>query len=221
MPLKNDRIIGFGCEDWNQRGQEMGGASELSIVCRSSGRLGIHIQVDGQGITTPKSDVTAQLQAKLEQGVFFGAKKHNPISFDLSHYDGGELNEAALNVSQEIMNSLAKLLSAGSDMTSRLAERYQRTKSIIECIRDADMSSRLSIDTRFQLCWNAEKLAAAHTLWARYQSQLADSSRDGQSKDNLKQLVHEAATTTLQQIGVYVPADPVSFFLKYHVSLSN
>ncbi|KAG0053883.1 hypothetical protein BGZ83_000280 [Gryganskiella cystojenkinii] len=219
IPLKSDRIIGFGCEDWKQRGQEMGEASELSIVCRSSGRLGIHIQVDGHGTatTTVKPDITAQLQAKLEQGVFFGAKKHNPISFDLSLYDGGDLNVAALNVSQEILNSRARLLTAGSDMTSRLAERYQRTKGIIDCIRDADMGSRLSTDTRFQLCWNAEKLAAAHSLWNRYQSQLADSSRDSLSKENLQQVVQEAATATLQQIGAHVPADPVSFFLKYHV----
>lgn len=223
VPLKNDRIIGSGCEDWKQRGHEMGGASELSMVCRSSGRLGIHIQLDGTNASSQqgsgKEFMTAQLQAKLEQGVFFGAKKHNPISFDLSHYDGGDLNEASLNVSREILNSRASLLRASSDMTSRLSERYQRTKGIIDCIREADMGTRLSIDSRFQLCWNTEKLAAAYTVWNRYQDQLADSSRDTLSKENLKQVVQEAAAVTLQQIGVHVPADPVTFFLKYHVSV--
>jgi len=222
VPLKTDRIIGHGCEDWRQRGHEMGGASELSIVCKSSGRLGIHIQVDGTSSVsqqgTGKELMTAQLQAKLEQGVFYGVKKHNPISFDLSHYDGGDLNEASLNVSGEILNSRASLLSAGNDLTSRLAERYQRTKGIIDCIREADMGTRLSIDSRFQLCWNTEKLAAAHAFWNRYQSLLADS-RDTATKANLKQVVQEAAALTLQRIGVHIPTDPITLLLKYHVSV--
>ncbi|KAG0292552.1 hypothetical protein BGZ98_002539 [Dissophora globulifera] len=226
VPLKSDRIIGFGTEDWKQRGQEMGDFSELPIVCRSSGRLGIHIFLDGlsstpqatsQEFRTPQEQLTEQLQAKLEQAVFFGGKKNNPISFDLAHYDGGDLNHASLNVSHEILNSHAALLSSGKDLTARLQERYQRIRSIIDSIQAAEMTSRLSIDTRFQLCWGAEKLAAANALWAQYQLKLAGRDKNKAARANLKRVVDDAAAQSLQHVGVHTSEDPISFFLKYHV----
>ncbi|KAF9572882.1 hypothetical protein EC968_009366 [Mortierella alpina] len=223
VPLKTDRIIGFGHEDWKQRGQEMDGASELPIVCRRSGRLGIHIQLEGNGYLSSSSTkmgkelLTAQLQAKLEQAVFFSGKRNNPISFDLSHYDGGDLNEASLNVSQEILNSHAGLLNSGKDLTSRLSERYERIRSIIDCIQAADMASRLSIDTRFQLCWSAEKLAAANALWKQYQLRLASKDSAKASKSNIKQVIHEAAAHALQKIGAHTKEDPITFLMIYRV----
>ncbi|CAO3563968.1 unnamed protein product [Mortierella alpina] len=223
VPLKTDRIIGFGHEDWKQRGQEMDGASELPIVCRRSGRLGIHIQLEGNGYLSSSSTkmgkelLTAQLQAKLEQAVFFSGKRNNPISFDLSHYDGGDLNEASLNVSQEILNSHAGLLNSGKDLTSRLSERYERIRSIIECIQAADMASRLSIDARFQLCWSAEKLAAANALWKQYQLRVASKDSAKASKANIKQVIHEAAGHALQKIGVHTKEDPITFLMIYRV----
>ncbi|KAF9986486.1 hypothetical protein BGZ65_007457 [Modicella reniformis] len=226
VPLKSDRFIGIGNEDWKQRGQELWGSSELSIVCRESGRLGIHIYLDGVNSTslpslddsrTPQELLTAQLQAKLEQAVFFGGKKRNPISFDLAHYDGGDLNLASLNVSKEILNSHAALLNSSKDLTARLQERYQRIRSIIESIQAAEMASRLSIDTRFQLSWSAEKLAAANTLWAQYQQKMASKNSNKAPRTNLKAVMDDAAAQSLKSLNAHTTEDPISFFLKYHV----
>ncbi|KAF9584965.1 hypothetical protein BGW38_004467 [Lunasporangiospora selenospora] len=219
IPLKTDRIIGYGCEDWKQRGQELNGASELSIVCRSSGRLGIHIQLDGLLLSQPsklpdKEQGTAQLQAKLEQAVFFSGKKHNPISFDLTYYDSGDLNVASLNISKLILNSHASLLSTSKDMTARLSERYRRIRNIIGCIQAANMTNLLSVDTRFQLCWSAEKLAAANAFWVQYQ---AWKGKSEPSLENSKQIIQDAATISLQKLGAHAVDDPVAFFMKYHV----
>ncbi|KAI8597958.1 hypothetical protein EDD21DRAFT_407202 [Dissophora ornata] len=225
VPLKSDRFIGFGAEDWKQRGQEMGDSSELTIVCKASGRLGIHIHLDGIGspsltddFRTPQEQLTAQLQAKLEQAVFFGGKRNNPISFDLAHYDTGDLNQASLNVNQEILNSHAALLTSGKDLTSRLLERFQRIKSIINSIQAAEMTTRLSIDTRFQLCWSAEKLAAANALWGQYQLKLAGKEKNKtSSRTNLKNVMDDAAAQSLEAVGANTTEDSLSFFLKYHV----
>ncbi|KAF9106726.1 hypothetical protein BGX27_009041 [Mortierella sp. AM989] len=225
VPLKNDKFIGFGTEEWKQRGLEMEDSSELPIICKASGRLGINIQVHGDSSSslgsydsrTTQEQLTAQLQAKLEQAVFFGGKKNNPISFDLAHYDGGDLNEASLNVSKEILNSHATLLNSGKDLTARLSERYLRIRNIIESIQAAEMASRLSIDTRFQLCWGAEKLAAANTLWSQYQLKLAGKDKQKTSRTNLKQVVDDAAAQSLQKLGAHTTEDSISFFMKYHV----
>jgi len=229
VPLKTDKIIGTGDEDWKQRVQELAGSSELTIICKSSGRLGIHILLDDKGhplplsATSPEDEkelLTSQLQAKLEQAVFFSGKKHNPISFDLAHYDGGDLNEASLNVSREILNSHAQLLSTGRDMTSGLLERYQRIKNIIDCIQDADMASRLLIDTRFHLCWSAEKLAAANEVWIQYQQRRSEVRDDKVLKEILDRILQEAASKSLHKISVHSSEDPLATFLKYHVSHS-
>ncbi|KAF9914924.1 hypothetical protein BX616_007284 [Lobosporangium transversale] len=228
VPLKTDRIIGFGSEDWKQRGLEMEDSSELTIICKASGRLGINIQIDnskssslpsstlGDEPRSPKELLTEQLQAKLEQAVFFGRKKNNPISFDLTHYDGGDLNQASLNVSTEIMKSYAALLSSGKDLTGKLWERYTRITSIIESIQAAGMASRLTIDTRFQLCWAAEKLAAANALWSQYQLILIAKDRNSSTRKNLKQVMDDAASQSLQRLGANLSEDPISFFMNYH-----
>ncbi|KAF9426006.1 hypothetical protein BGZ94_007025 [Podila epigama] len=222
IPLKNDRIVGFGGEDWRQRNEQIGDASELSIVCRRSGRLGIHVQVDG--VTTSKADLseedymTTQLLAKLEQAVYFGNKQHNPISFDLALYDRGDLNKAALKVNEEILNSHAGLLASGSDMTTRLAERFQRVKSIIESIGQCHMTNRLSVDTRFKLCWSAEKMAAANALWHQFQWKLASREKSKESKALFKKVLQDAAALAQHQPTTESNADDlVSLFLKYHV----
>lgn len=226
VPLKSDRFIGFGNEEWKQRGQEIRESSELSIVCKESGRLGIHIYLDGAGSPlhsatddsrTPQELLTAQLQAKLEQAVFFGGNRRNPISFDLAHYDGGDLNLASLNVSKEILNSHSTLLNSNKDLTARLQERYRRIRSIIESIQAAEMASRLSIDTRFQLSWSAEKLAAANTLWIQYQQRMGGKNTNKLSRANLKGVMDDAAARSLEILGTQTKEDPVSFFLKYHV----
>ncbi|KAI1311051.1 hypothetical protein EDD11_003558 [Mortierella claussenii] len=231
VPLKTDKIIGYGTEDWRQRGLELEDSSELPIVCRTSGRLGINVQLDeskspslssssftsGQDLRTAQELLTEQLQAKLEQAVFFG-KVNNPISFDLTHYDGGDLNQASLNVSKEIMKSYAALLGSGKDLTSRLWERYQRIKSIIDNIQAAGMANRLSIDTRFQLCWGAEKLAAANALWSQYQLKMVGKNRHSTSRTNLKQIMDDAASQSLRKLGTHATTeDPISFFMTYHV----
>ncbi|KAK3834532.1 MAG: hypothetical protein J3R72DRAFT_452074 [Linnemannia gamsii] len=227
VPLKTDRIIGSGYEDWKQHVQESASISELTFICRSSGRLGIHLQLDEKGHPLPltatspeneKEQMTAQLQAKLEQAVFFSGKKHNPISFDLAHYDGGDLNVASLNVSREILNSHAKLLGTGRDVTTGLSVRYQRIKNIIDCIQDADMASRLLIDTRFQLCWSAEKLAAANEVWNQYQQRRRDVRDDKALKGNLDHILQDAATKGLHRIGAHSTEDPLATFMNYHIN---
>ncbi|KAF9933143.1 hypothetical protein FBU30_006467 [Linnemannia zychae] len=227
VPLKTDRIIGHGFEDWKQNVQDSTSTSELTITCKSSGRLGIHILLDDKGHPLPlsatnpedeKEQLTAQLQAKLEQAVFFSDKKHNPLSFDLAHYDGGDLNQASLNVSQEILSSHAKLLGTGRDVTRGLSVRYQRIKNIIDCIQDADMASRLSIDTRFQLCWNAEKLAAANEIWHQYQQRWKDVRDDKILTESLDHVMKEAAIKSLHKIGVHSTSNPLASFMIHHIN---
>ncbi|KAG0027832.1 hypothetical protein BGZ81_005242 [Podila clonocystis] len=205
LPLSNDRIIGYGCEDWRQRNQQSINESEreISLVCRKSGLLGIHIGIDNAPITTiePETDeesVTKQLLAKLEQAVYYGNKQYNPISFDLTLYREGDLNKASLKVNEEILNSHSGHLSLAGDMTTRLRERFLKAQSIIDSINRYKMLGFLSLDTRFRLCSSAEKLSAANVLWRQYQLGLASKERSKESKALLKQVLRDA----VEKLGV-------------------
>ncbi|KAF9320512.1 hypothetical protein BG003_005898 [Podila horticola] len=224
LPLSNDRIIGYGCEDWRQRNQQSINESEreISLVCRKSGLLGIHVGIDNVPITTiePETDeeyITTQLLAKLEQAVYYGNKQYNPISFDLTLYREGDLNKASLKVNEEILNSHSGHLSLAGDMTTRLRERFLKAQSIIDSINRFKMLGFLSLDTRFKLCSSAEKLSAANVLWRQYQLGLASKERSKESKALLKQVLRDAVVLTDHKLAETKADDLITLFLKYNV----
>lgn len=225
IPLSNDRIIGYGCEDWRQRNQSINEVDrEISLVCRRSGLLGIHVEMDNTPITTiaPETDeeyATSQLLAKLEQAVYYGNKQYNPISFDLTIYREGDLNKASLKVNEEILNSHSGHLSLSGDPTSRLRERFLKAQGIIESINQYKMLSLLRLDTRFKLCSSAEKLAAGNVLWRQYQLGLASKERSKESKALLKQVLRDAVALTDHKLAE-TKDDPVALFLKYDVGVA-
>lgn len=224
IPLSNDRIIGYGCEDWRQRNQSINeGEREISLVCRKSGLLGIHVEMDNTPITAikPETDeehATSQLLAKLEQAVYYGNKQFNPISFDLTLYREGNLNKASLKVNEEILNSHSGHLSLSGDSTSRLRERFLKAQGIIESINRYKMLGLLRLDTRFKLCSSAEKLSAANVLWRQYQLGLASKERSKESKTLLKQIIRDTVALTDHKLAE-TKDDPLHLFLKYDVSV--
>ncbi|KFH70998.1 hypothetical protein MVEG_03844 [Podila verticillata NRRL 6337] len=222
IPLSNDRIIGYGCEDWRQRNQSINEVDrEISLVCRRSGLLGIHVEMDNTPSTTivPETDeehATSQLFAKLEQAVYYGNKQYNPISFDLTIYREGDLNKASLKVNEEILNSHSGHLSLSGDPTSRLRERFLKAQGIIESINQYKMLGLLRLDTRFKLCSSAEKLAAGNVLWRQYQLGLASKEKSKESKALLKQVLRDSVALTDHKLAE-TKDDPVALFLKYDV----
>ncbi|KAG0086184.1 hypothetical protein BGZ92_008350 [Podila epicladia] len=224
LPLSNDRVIGYGSEDWRQRSQQSVDESEreISLVCRKSGLLGINVGIDNAPSTTIESEmdeeyVTTQLLAKLEQAVYYGNKQYNPISFDLTIYKEGDLNKASLKVNEEILNSHSGHLSLAGDMTTRLRERFLKAQSIIDSINRYKMLGFLSLDTRFKLCSSAEKLSAANVLWRQYQLGLASKERSKESKALLKQVLRDAVDLIDHKLAETKADDLITLFLKYDV----
>lgn len=106
-------------------------------------------------------------KSKIEQAVFFGSIKQNP--FDLKNvsqsFPAEEITSAALEISSEIVSSTSIHIpkSAPSiDMHLRL-----RAKALDDLAQHLmkHYASAISRNTRFQLLLNAEKLAAAQSLW--------------------------------------------------------
>jgi hypothetical protein len=107
----------------------------------------------------------------LEQAVFFGGNENdNPIMFDLRDYEGG-LDNICLDLSGSILMNTNAHLPNILDEAAYLNESLHRMNEIIKTLDLNGLVLKLSKNARFQLMFNAEKLAAMKQLW-NYQDSL-------------------------------------------------
>ena len=113
---------------------------------------------------------------KLEQAVFFGNRGRNFIDFSpskLDPYSVEDIEHAALRLSQAIVASTSKYLPAvGRSMDDQLNKRAKALADLIRYIKVYFDTTRPQL--RWQLLWNAEKVAAAQALWRWYDNATAE-----------------------------------------------
>jgi len=156
------RVLGYAAEDHDEQAACVFGVQAFGMVKLTS-HLREHEELD---VDDFEDGITAK--SKIEQAVFFGTIKQNPL--DLSHATGQDfsaedIESATLEISSEILSSTSKHLpkSAPSiDMQMKL-----RAKALDDLGQHVLQfhPSAISRNTRFQLLWDAEKLAAAQALW--------------------------------------------------------
>ncbi|GAO18091.1 hypothetical protein UVI_02059750 [Ustilaginoidea virens] len=111
-------------------------------------------------------------KSKLEQAVFFGAKKDNPLLFGKRQdieFSNDQIGEAALRVSQEILSSTTAFLST---LPASLEDNLcARSNALERLILHLDMiGADLDRKTRWNLLFNAEKMHVAGLLWKRHEA---------------------------------------------------
>ncbi|RMZ82729.1 hypothetical protein DV738_g1501, partial [Chaetothyriales sp. CBS 135597] len=111
---------------------------------------------------------TVSAKSKIEQAIFFGTMKQNPL--DLSRgsedaFSAEEIQSAAMAISSEILASTSKYLP--KSMPSVDQQMKLRAKALHDLISHLmkQYRSKLSRNFLYQLLWNAEKLAAAQAIW--------------------------------------------------------
>ncbi|RMZ92042.1 hypothetical protein DV736_g703, partial [Chaetothyriales sp. CBS 134916] len=111
---------------------------------------------------------TVSAKSKIEQAIFFGTMKQNPL--DLSRgsedaFSAEEIQLAAMAISSEILASTSKYLP--KSMPSIDQQMKLRAKALNDLISHLmkQYRSKLSRNFLYQLLWNAEKLAAAQAIW--------------------------------------------------------
>ncbi|KIW85327.1 hypothetical protein Z517_00717 [Fonsecaea pedrosoi CBS 271.37] len=156
-------VLGFALEASDKHSSLVFGVRGFGMVKLTS-RLRDDEEVDVDE-AEERDRITAK--SKIEQAVFFGTIKQNPL--DLKHanqtFPPEEIEAAALEISSEILSSSSKHLpkSAPSiDMQMRL--RAKALDDLAEHVINY-YPSAVSRLTRFGLLLNAEKLAAAHAVW--------------------------------------------------------
>ncbi|KAI9796559.1 MAG: hypothetical protein M1833_006123 [Piccolia ochrophora] len=127
----------------------------------------------------PKEDFLADdpasltAKSKIEQAVYYGTRESNPLNFtgraELS-FPQDEVEEAALEISQEIVNSKSKaILIASPSLEHQLKERANALRALAAHLKST--YPPLSRLTKWKLLWDAEKQAAARAIWRLYDVQ--------------------------------------------------
>ena len=157
------KILGYAHETSEKQSSVVFGAQGFGIVKLSSS-LGSDDEVD---IDEADEQGRISAKSKIEQAVFFGTSKQNPLDLNKADrtFTQEEIEAAAMEITSEILSSSSKHLpkSAPSiDMQMRL--RAKALNDLAEhLIRH--YSSAMSRNTRFELLLEAEKLAAAQAIW--------------------------------------------------------
>ncbi|OZJ02777.1 hypothetical protein BZG36_03486 [Bifiguratus adelaidae] len=105
---------------------------------------------------------TRLLKSQLEQVVLYGDFTENPIAYELPDFVQGDLDEAVLSVSHDVLTRVVgpKTIAPKAD----LSEKMHQERKIVELLRNKGHYSRLKPSTRCRLCSDASKLAAGLAL---------------------------------------------------------
>ncbi|KAF9156459.1 hypothetical protein DFQ26_009354 [Actinomortierella ambigua] len=229
ITLKKDCIIGFGSKDSKQWSLETEKSSELNLIFRESGYIGVQVSVDpkkAHSINAMEdgserlsvSQSTALLRETLEQAVHFGSNPDNPLLFDLSRFEHGNLSQAAVEVSRNILRAHVDFIKqAGGDVSFHLNHRIESAESVIKAIRSSHMISHLSTDARFELCMSVEMLRAAAALWSEFQ-RLKDSKLHQGTKHAAIEILNGSAAECLGKNEGDGTEEPLATFVKGRVA---
>ncbi|KAJ2300539.1 hypothetical protein IW139_001027 [Coemansia sp. RSA 353] len=156
-----------------------------------------------------------EYQTQIEQAVFFRfGNDHNPLLFTIKSQATGvdpALETAALRVSQSILDNTSHFIVDRLDLGSHLNERLRRTRAVMQFIADSGLASKISRETRVQLCAHSEKLAAAVALWT-YQNDVWAAKRGAAA-----QLLDNLVASFLESAGLQT-RDSLRMFFRQHVA---
>ena len=156
------RILGYAVEDSD------GVNKHAACVVAIQGFGNVRItSIAPQGPVEDAEESVITLKSKIEQAIFFGTIRQNPLDLTSTsdqQVSQEEVEEAALEISQEILGSTSKYL---PQMTPSLDQQMRlRAKALEDLILHVQKHySPLSRAVKWNLLWNAEKLAAAQAMW--------------------------------------------------------
>ncbi|KAJ1983615.1 hypothetical protein H4R34_001163 [Dimargaris verticillata] len=187
--------------------------SRLSLLCLTSGVVDVYINLarimqqteaatraslTSRGATASSVPLTAaekrekqlaQTKSILEQAVFFGNATANPLRYSVDHIAVAILDRASLALSHDILSSQSPHFPQIMELRLQLQERLTRAETLAEFLEAHKLTSKLFIQTRYTLCWNAQKLTVALALW-NYRNGLVQ--RDADITHPAVQLLTEA-----------------------------
>lgn len=168
----NIEIVGSGMEEPHGASQVLDTKSRrfrakhpaAVLIVRGGGVVRVAATDNIKLTSTETPQVSAK--SKLKQAVFFGAIKDNPLSFKVRpelEFPADDVGEAAMQLSAEILVS--------TDLPNlAVSQSLQKRATLLKDLAIYLKASGVTLDrvTKWQLLADAEKIAAATTMWKCY-----------------------------------------------------
>ncbi|KZT58948.1 hypothetical protein CALCODRAFT_481882 [Calocera cornea HHB12733] len=118
---------------------------------------------------------TDKLKERIEHAVYYGGSSANPLSFDFRSPEvEGDLTAAIEQISKEIVSDSYRHKPWLLDLEMQLKERLDAARELVAFIDNNHLLGRLSLTSRWSICMDAEKIAAAKRLWSLHEQELSD-----------------------------------------------
>ncbi|KAK8218812.1 Non-repetitive/WGA-negative nucleoporin C-terminal-domain-containing protein [Phyllosticta capitalensis] len=204
---KNIRFVGFVLEESSRK------SKQASCVVFAS-RVGpIRISAPDPGPDFEKNQVTAR--SRIEQAVFFGSNPDSVFDFparpELS-FDVEEVETAAVELSKDILDSASEHVpTVIASLAQQIAFRASALDSLARHLKaNYPPISRVA---KWNLLWNAEKIAATAGIWDYYEDRQKLETDQRPLLEELVTMLHERYKTELRpELG---EVDPVrQFFIR-------
>lgn len=142
--------------------------SACTIMVQGFGLIKVSVApLDGDMTSSDRATVTAE--TKLEQAVFYGSQQ-SLLDFagrSETQFAIEDVQEAALRISRSITSGSSKhLATAGPSMELHLQRRSTALVDLIKHLKK--QNTPLDRRVRWELLWEAEKIAAAKAIWHSY-----------------------------------------------------
>lgn len=158
---KSYTFVGYSAEDDGKDASCLLATSKKRLLRILSHKNDAEIDVD---------DYSSKISAKtrIEQAIRYGVRKDNPLDLNdtsTRNFSPDEIEEAVLDISDEIVRSKWKYLSpSGASISKHLSERADALSSLIHHLTKF-YPGKTTEPCRDQLMWDAEKVAAAQAIW--------------------------------------------------------
>lgn len=196
--LRDDKdvcIIGSSPEQGSGGGKH----SKVVMFARGAGVIRVSaVEPSDNQKAVERALITAK--SKIEQAVFFGSQPDNPLNLSKVPQIGATLQEvetAALDISNAILTSSSPFVEDIAPSTeAHLAFRANSLENLALHLKHA--YPVLSRQARWQLRWDAEKIAAAHSVWKAYDKVKQESPAMIRLLPELIHFLHERHKTNIQ-----------------------
>lgn len=167
-------VVGCGM-DIAEKGS---GGSACTVMVQGYGLIRVSVAPLEEGLTfSDRATITAE--TKLEQAVFYGSEQslldfsgRPEIQFATEDVEG-----AAFRISRSITGSSSKHLSTASPSMEQHLER--RANALFDLIKHLRRHYQpISPKVRWELLWEAEKMAAARAIWSCYSDSLTSKPKE-------------------------------------------
>ncbi|KAF8580879.1 hypothetical protein K439DRAFT_263579 [Ramaria rubella] len=150
------------------------------------------------------------LKSTIRQAMKYGIKPENPLRFQLpSLADGESLKTAAEQMSHAFLVSDPDVVAPTLSMGTQLASRESSLEALVTFIGESGGLGKISHSTREHLLADAEKLAAAHRIWAYHNEQA--------QKSPFLNLLPLTIETYMRRVGKFTDGDAMRTFFHSQV----